>query len=123
MDDNLLGYLLGSLDDAGNRHVEAYVHGSPDASRKLAVLKKALRPLAADRDDSVPPVGLAERTLARIAGQAGWDLPRAPRDTAVPATSRGNWWLRRDVLVATTLLVLALGAVSPLIYHWQRQRG
>jgi hypothetical protein len=122
MDDNLLGYLLGSLDDAGNRQVETYVHDSPDAGRKLAALKKALRPLAADRDDAVPPDGLAERTLTRIAGQAGWDLPHAPRDLA-PATSRGSWWLRRDVLAATTLIVLALGAASPLLYHWQRQRG
>jgi hypothetical protein len=123
MDENLLGYLLGSLDETCNVHVEAYVHGSPDARRKLAVLKKGLRSLAADRDDAVPPEGLAERTLSRIAGQAGWDLPRAPRDPAAPATMRASWWLRRDVLVAAILLVLALGAASPLVYHWQRQRG
>jgi prepilin-type processing-associated H-X9-DG protein len=123
MHDNFVGYLLGSLDDAGMHQVEAALPGSPESQRKLAVLKMALRPLAADRDDLGPPEGLAQRTLAKIADRAGWDLPRAPRDSEMPTSPRSGWWRRADVLVVATLLVLALGATSPLLYRWNRQRG
>jgi len=123
MDDNRVGYLLGSLDDAEMRQIEKTLHGSPAAQRQLALLKKALRPLAADRDESAPPDGLAERTIAKIANEGGWHLPQAPRDSETPASPRSGWRRRADVLVAATLLILALGVASPLLYRWGRQRG
>jgi hypothetical protein len=123
MQDNLVGYLLGSLDDAAMRQVEAALLDRPETRRELAVLKKALHPLAGDRDDPAAPAGLAQRTLARVADQAGWDLPNAPRDSESPSAPRGGWWRRADVLVVVTLLVLALGVGSPSLYRWNRQRG
>jgi prepilin-type processing-associated H-X9-DG protein len=123
MHDNQVGYLLGSLDDAEMRQVEKTLRDSGESQRQLALLKKALRPLAADRDDVAPPDGLAQRTLAKIAKQGGWDLPRAPRDAERAASSRSGWWRRADVLVVATLLILALGASSPLLYRASRQRG
>jgi hypothetical protein len=123
MDEHLVGYLLESLDEPCKRQVEAYLHGSPEARRKLTLLKKALAPLAADRDDGVPPPGLAARTLGKIAQTAGRDLPRAPREPAAAAASATSWWRRADVLVAASLLLLLFAAASPLIYHWHRQRA
>jgi hypothetical protein len=64
MYDNHVGYLLGCLDDAEMRQIENIVSGSPESQRKLALLKKGLCPLGADRDDLGPPEGLAERTIA-----------------------------------------------------------
>lgn len=123
MDENLVGYLLDCLDDTGKRQVEAYLQASPEARQKLARLKQALAPLAADRDEISPPPGLAARTLARIAEQAGSDLPRAPREptTAVPALR--PWWRRADVLVTAALLLLAAGALTPLIYRWHERQA
>jgi prepilin-type processing-associated H-X9-DG protein len=118
MDDNLVGYLLNCLDEAGNRQVEAYLQAHPEAMQKLARLKQAIRPLAADRDDIVPPAGLASRTLARIAEKAGGDLPRAPRDRASVAIGR-SWWRRSDLLVTACLLVFALGVAMPLVSRWR----
>ena len=90
MDENLVGYLLGSLDEAGKRQVEAYLRANPEAWSRLAAVKKALNPLAADCDDVVPPPGLASRTLAMIAQTAAQELPRAPREAAATAGSRGG---------------------------------
>jgi prepilin-type processing-associated H-X9-DG protein len=115
MDENLVGYLLNCLDDAGKRQVETYLQASPEARQKLARLKQALAPLDADRDEIVPPPGLASRTLARIAGS---DLPRAPREPSAPAPSLRAWWRRADVLVTAAVLLLAVGAMGPLVYRW-----
>src|SRR5437660_758518 len=107
MDDNLAGYLLGSLDETAARQLEAQLQTNPEMRGRLALLKQALAPLAADRDEFVPPPGLAGRTLARIAATAGRDLPQAPRESAVAA--RGSWWRRADVVVAAGLLLLVAG--------------
>jgi prepilin-type processing-associated H-X9-DG protein len=123
MHDNHIGYLLGSLDDAETRQIEGTLPGCPEVQRELAVLKTGLRPLAADRDDLGPPEGLAERTLAKIADEGSWDLPRAPRDSETPAGSRSGWRRRVDVAVIATLLIVTLGASSPLLYRWGRQRS
>lgn len=123
MHDNHVGYLLGSLDDAEMRQVENTLLGNPESQRKLTLLKKAMHPLAADRDETGPPDGLAQRTLAKIANVGGWDLPQAPRDSETPACPRSGWRRRADVMVVATLLILALGAASPLLYRWGRQRG
>src|SRR6266404_5899947 len=99
MNDNLLAYLLDSLDDAEKRELEAELLESPDARRRLALLKQALRPLDADREEIAPPPDLATRTLEKIAAQVGPELPAAPR---IPATASGagSWLRRADVLVA-----------------------
>ncbi len=120
MDENLVGYLLDCLDDAGKRQVEAHLQASPDARHKLARLKQALAPLAADRDEIVPPPGLAARTLARIADEVGRDLPRA-RASQAPAPVLRAWWRRVDVLVTAALLLLAVGVLTPVIYRWHER--
>ncbi len=121
MDENLVGYLFGCLDEAGTRQVEAYLHASPEARQKLARLKQALSPLAADRDEVAPPPGLVGRTLASVAEYARDDLPRAPREPSAPTLR--IWWRRADVVIAATLLVFALGIASPVVYRWQRAQA
>jgi prepilin-type processing-associated H-X9-DG protein len=123
MDENLVGYLLDCLDDAGKRQVEGYLQASPEARQKLARLKQALAPLAADRDEIVPPPGLAGRTLAKIGAETGSDLPRAPRQPTGPAPVSRAWWRRMDVLVVTVLVALAAGALTPLIYRWHERQA
>jgi prepilin-type processing-associated H-X9-DG protein len=121
MDENLVGYLLGGLDEAGVRQVEAYLQASPEARRRLALLKRALGPLGADRDEAAPPPGLAERTLARIAGP---ELPRAPHEAgAASGATAGGWWRRADVAAAGCLLVLAVGVLGPLAYRWHNREA
>src|SRR5947209_4747046 len=84
MDDDLVGYLLGALSADERRAVEARLRDDADARRKLELLRSALAPLEADRPAPLPPVGLVERTLARIAAAAGAVPPRR-RAAVVPA--------------------------------------
>ena len=115
MEDNLLGYLLNALDDRTKRQVEAHLAQHPDARAKLALLKRALDPLAADQETPVPSLHLVERTLAKVAEHICTDQPQADILPQAPPLSRSglsvgrSWWRRVDVLVAACLLVTVAG--------------
>lgn len=121
MEENLVGYLLDALDPETRREVESYLRSQPDAQRKLDLLRPALEPLAADRDEEVeeePPADLWVRTLALVAEHQCRPLPQAP---AIPA-SRGvipirRWYRRADVIVAACLLVGVFLLVPPSISY------
>jgi hypothetical protein len=123
MEENLIGYLLGALDPETEREVEAYLRGQPENGKKLELLRQALQPLAADRDNPLPPPGLRIRTLARVAEYRCRDLPRAP--LAPPIRSRAptrSWWRRTDVLVAASLLLLVVPLLPPALNRLRSQR-
>jgi prepilin-type processing-associated H-X9-DG protein len=115
MDENLVGYLLNALDPDTHREVARYVRDDPEAQQRLELLRQALAPLAADRDEIDPPRGLAIRTLARVAEYRCRELPRAPVNAAArtPPRSRGGWrWA--DALVAAALLLTVGGLLLAL---------
>jgi len=63
----LLGYLMDALNDAENDGVEHELLRNPLLREELTQLRKELGPLAvASREEYMPPLGLAERTCARI---------------------------------------------------------
>jgi prepilin-type processing-associated H-X9-DG protein len=108
MDENLIGYLLNALDPETEREVKAYLQTHPEGRQRLALLRQALVPLEADRENSPPPPDLAVRTLARVAEQCGQGLPRAPAATNRSVGGRPVW-RRADALVAASILFLAVG--------------
>jgi prepilin-type processing-associated H-X9-DG protein len=112
MDENLVGYLLNSLDDAGQREMENYLAANPAARQRLEVLRHALEPLAADKEEAPAPAGLVIRTLARVAEYCSNDLPRAPKPSLAFAGERPRW-RRFDVLAAACLLIALLGIGIP----------
>jgi hypothetical protein len=67
MDENLVGYLLQSLDPETQAQVEDYLHSHPEAQARLERLRQALEPLAANNEEVAAPPGLWVRTLAHIA--------------------------------------------------------
>ena len=67
MEENFIGYVLGSLDPETQRSVEAFLAEHPEAMQQIEVLKRAMEPLAGDRDVFDPPEDLALRTIARVA--------------------------------------------------------
>lgn len=96
MRDDLIGYLLGALDDEEASRVNRAIHGvghkdggdgeerssaatnDPAASdarvrlpldRQLDILRRSLRPLEVDREPLAAPAGLADRTLAFVRAQ------------------------------------------------------
>lgn len=78
MRDDLVGHLLGAIEAPDAERIEAALAdpvSGPDLRRDLEILRRAVAPLALDRDPWAPPAGLATRTLRRaaavnIAGQA-----------------------------------------------------
>jgi hypothetical protein len=124
MDENLIGYLLHALEPEQHRQVEAYLESSPEARRRLELLRGALAPLEADRDDLAPPPGLVIRTLARVAEHCCQDLPRAP----LPPRSRvlgfdRSFWRRADLLVAACVLVLVGGLALTAILRLREDQN
>ena len=66
--EDLLGYLLGSLDADEHQRVESYVKEDPEVDQDLHVLKCQLQPLSVlESEPAVPPAGLARRTCESIA--------------------------------------------------------
>lgn len=115
-DAQLLGYLVGGLEEVEQEQVASEIEADPQLRRRLDELSVALAPLAADKVDAPAPRDLAVRTLAHIAEHCCRELPRAPaplpRD--VIGFSR-SWWKRVDVLVAACLLLTALGLGAPAL--------
>src|SRR5262249_37042436 len=108
MDENLVGYLLKALDADTEREVESYLRGNLQAQRKLELLKQALEPLEADREEIRPPAGLRMRALARVA-------ERLPVPPPILRAAPVSCWPRADVLVAACLLIVCLPLLLPLL--------
>jgi hypothetical protein len=114
MDDNLVGYLLHSLDPEDHRAVEAELQARPELRARLDLLERALSPLAADRDGPAPPPGLWLGAVARMAEHRCRSLPAAPPPT--PYQRSGRSWRtprRADLLVAAGLLLVLGGLAAP----------
>jgi len=112
MDERLLDYALGQLDPTAIAPLEAELATNPDLLARLALLRRALAPLDAVAAAS-PPAGLAERTLARVAVEAGTPLPKAPterlRGGEAPGWAAG-WWVQW--VLAASILVLVGGLAT-----------
>jgi hypothetical protein len=121
MDENLVGYLLQSLDSETQQQVEASLRGSPELRARLELLERAVAPLAGDADTPEPPPGLVLSTLARIAEHHCRKLPDAPPPPRSQVETAARRWPRRpDVLVAALLLIVLGGlSASALIRVWR----
>lgn len=67
MDDLYLAYILDTLTPAERAAVEAHLAAHPEAAREVAFIRRAVAPLAADRDAFDPPPGLVAATVAHTA--------------------------------------------------------
>jgi hypothetical protein len=116
----LLGHLLGALDDAEQERVEARLESDPQWRRGLADWRRRLRAIEAMRPDFEPPPGLTERTCRRVA-----DCAPAPADVLSPRRGisplvapphrrpRLSW---SDVAVAVILVLTTTGVLLPAIH-------
>ncbi|MBL8793257.1 MAG: hypothetical protein JNM56_05080 [Planctomycetia bacterium] len=107
MDENLVGYLLNSLDADSHQQVETYLRNHPEAQKKLDTLKLALVPLEADKEEIAPPPGLAYGAIAMAAEyrcRPHVEPPPAPELRGLGPERR--WWRRSDLMVAASILIL-----------------
>jgi hypothetical protein len=84
-DEDLVGFALGALEPAEHSRVAAALQANPILRERLAEIKAALTPLdEIFEEDSAPPPGLVEQTLARIAEEPlpeSFSEPRLVRET------------------------------------------
>lgn len=114
MDENLVGYLLNALEPEQQRELEQHLNENPAVRHKLDLLRRALEPLAADKEPPDPPAGLAFRTLARVAEYRCRPQPEVPAPPPVlPLQSGSRWYRRADILIAASLLILVGGVGVP----------
>ncbi len=120
MDEHLVGYLLKALDADTERQVDSYLRGTPEAQKKLELLRQAIEPLEADKEEIEFPADLRLRTLRLVAESRSGLFKRVaqapPLHQAVPM----SWWRRADVLVAACLLLVCLPLLLPLIASARR---
>ncbi len=120
MRDQLVGYLLGGLEDNEARELETALSDAEQGDslrRDLQLLRRAVRPLEWDRTAVPPPAGLASRTLAFVSAQTRPEtIPLRPMSPAREGTvPTGRGWLDRVLLAASALAACIL--VAPLIYE------
>jgi hypothetical protein len=125
MEENLVGYLLKALDDDTHRQVEACLRESPELRARLELLRRALAPLAVDRQAPEPRPGLVLSTLARVAEYRCRKLPDAPPPPRGQSAPLARSWMRRaDALVAALLLVVLGGIGLSFVLHlWRDYYG
>src|SRR5207253_4452187 len=102
MDENLVGYLLKALDSDTEQKVENYLRTSPGAQTKLELLRQALEPLEADKEEIELPADLRIRTLQRVAESRCARVLRVPPAPPFLPAAPASWWRRADVLVAAS---------------------
>ncbi|MBN2292095.1 MAG: DUF1559 domain-containing protein [Pirellulales bacterium] len=79
--EQLLGYLLGALDDNEQADIENILNSDAELRRELAILNRSLAPLDAVPREFTPPPGLAARTCAFVAASTKSTAVLPPEET------------------------------------------
>lgn len=113
--EQLLGYVLGALDDDEQRHIAARLEREPELLGSLESARRSLRPLQSIPRHYEPPSGLAERTCRTMLSQRGRSAP-LPQLNPCATTS---WWAQgfrfADLAVGAAVVLAALALVVPAV--------
>ena len=130
MREELVGYLLGALDDTERAEVEEHLQNDEALRGDLEALRCCCAVLQEDRAEFDPPAQLAEQTCCMISDQAA--TPAAvsqsavasslPVDSAYAAFTEQTVipharWRMVDVAVAAGILVAASLLILPAVNH------
>jgi len=117
--EELLGHLLGALDDDEQESVASRLSQEPELREQLTMLENRLRRLDSHRAEFDPPPRLAERTCALIAAQEKPSPARRRRamspEVAPPAWISRVRWL--DVAMALGVFFAAAMLTIPAIQN------
>lgn len=143
MREDLLGYLMGALDEAERAKVQAALEVDPVLAAECARLEQAIAPLSEDESWIDPPRRLADRTVgfveayanqadacgdATVSPVASETLPDAETcaspalsPAAEPMGNRPRRWTLADAIVAVGICAAAAMLFFPAIANSQRQ--
>lgn len=116
----LLGHLLGALDDDEHESLDARLEHDQELCRDLAAWRRQLQPLESRRPEFDPPPGLAQRTCRLVAAYASLvddakqvDKPRMTPLPMPPAHVPHLRWF--DMAVVAFFLLAGVALVFPAI--------
>ena len=132
--EQLLGYLLGALEESERESVEKQLRRNPKLRWELAQVRKTLQPFWVSQPDYVPPSGLATRTCRWVAlhskmtagpppAAAARRLPKpvARLEPVAAAAVSPGWaghsWSWPDLAVLAGILVVASLLVFPALQN------
>lgn len=119
--EQLLGHLLGALEDSEQEVIEARLKRDPQLRREWSLVRKRLEPLEAARCDFDPPAGLAERTCRLVALQAKSARPAGVHRRPMTPEAGGPSWVGRvrwlDVAMAAGIVLAASLLIFPAIQN------
>jgi hypothetical protein len=114
--EQLLGSLLGALDDDEQSALDAQLESDAEYRKELALLRRRIEPLAALRINYDPPPGLADRTCQFVA--AHLTSPASAAKRLRPEVAPHSWigrMTKLDVVMAATVLLLATSLIFPAL--------
>lgn len=115
----LLGHLLGALDDDEQQWVEARLERDVEYGRQWAQWRRRLAPLEALRPDFEPPPGLVARTCRYVADYKSAMAAGSPSRRALSPVLAPPSWIAQvgwaDVSVAAVLFLAAAVLLLPAI--------
>lgn len=125
MQDNLVGYLVGALDENEAAQLEARLQSDPELQAQLQLAAQSLRPLMKDVDEIHPPSDLVAKTCCFVSESKAVTVTAAGRMSGAYTdqfASHGDWKLV-DVMVAATVLLgaclMCFPAINNARYHAQ----
>ena len=119
MEENLIGYLLESLDPDAHREVSDRLAAHPEERAKLDLLREALDPLALDREEFEPPHDLVLRTIGSVAEY----IVNNEGSVAEPGVSPVADYLRSIGRREPAPLKIPLTAPMPVLPAYPRQES
>lgn len=125
LQEQLLGYALGALDESEQRELEERLAQDPALRQQLEAVQQSLEPLAECWEDFDPPAGLVERTCDYVAAEASrlnrvipGQLCGLPACAPEAADSRSRWRLL-DWTVMGGICLAAAAIFFPAVVNSQ----
>lgn len=116
MREQLLGYLVGALEENEVAEIRAALANDADLRAELDELRMQVGLLEADSEPYEPPASLASRTCAMVAEHAERMQPSVNREAATLATSgrwsSADWVVAAGICIAASLLFVTSVANS-----------
>ena len=129
LQEQLLGHLLGALDDRETEQVSARLETEPQLHRQLESLRGRLATLEPLRGEVDPPPGLAEKTCRLVAShepsRTAKQKPggsRRGRKKMTPGVAPPSWFSRvrwQDVAVTAIICTMSWALISPTIVSFR----
>lgn len=113
--EQLLGYVLGSLDEDEHRHIDARLRREPDLRQNLKTVRSALQPFQSMRRVYEPPAGLAARTCRMVIAQRGRSSPLPSLAPCAVVPHWGQGFRFADLAVGVAVFLAAVAIIVPAV--------